>query len=108
MWKNKSERKNAENFDFVYHLKISDGIKDMGPCWQSQIILKMPLELLLHLLCIVLEKKLILNKYQNYRKKICRFHEAFIFKVLVYYSILKFHVRDYLRIYKLDWILPDF
>jgi hypothetical protein len=40
-------------------------------------------------------KKLILNKYQNYKKRICKFHEAFIFKVLVYYSVLKFHVRDY-------------
>jgi hypothetical protein len=47
--------KNAKNVDFIYHLKIFDGIKDMGPCWQSQIIYKMQLELLMHPLYIVLE-----------------------------------------------------
>jgi hypothetical protein len=63
MCKYKQNRENAKNVDFVYHLKIFDGTKDMGPRWQSRIIYKMPLELLLHLLCIVLEKYLILNKY---------------------------------------------
>ena len=24
--------KNANNVDFMYHLKIFDGIEDMGPC----------------------------------------------------------------------------
>jgi hypothetical protein len=42
----------------------------MGPCPQSQILDRMQLELLLHPHYIVLEKYLILNKYQNSRQQI--------------------------------------
>jgi hypothetical protein len=62
--------KNEKHVDFVYHLKIFDGTEDIGLCRQSQIFYRMQLELLLHPLCIVLEKYLILNKYQNSRKQI--------------------------------------
>jgi hypothetical protein len=59
-----------ENVDFKYHLKTFDGIEDMGLCRQLQIFYRMQLDLLLQPLCIVLKKKLILNKYQNSRKQI--------------------------------------
>jgi hypothetical protein len=42
----------------------------MGLYQQSQVLYGMQMELLLHLLCIVKNNNLILNKYQNFRKQI--------------------------------------
>jgi hypothetical protein len=90
--------------------KIFYGIEDMGLCWQSQMLYRMQLELLLHPLCIVLKNKLILNKYQiwKFEKKIWKFDGASNFYVLVYYGVLDFHVRNHWKIHKLDWTLVHF
>jgi hypothetical protein len=87
---------------FVYHLKNFDGTEDMGLCRQSHIFYRMQLELLLHPLCVLFKKCLILNKYQNFKKKISKFDGASNFYVQVYYSVLDFHVRNYWKIHKLD------
>jgi hypothetical protein len=93
---------------FVYHLKNFDGTEDMGLCRQSHIFYRMQLELLLHPLCVLFKKCLILNKYQNFKKKISKFDGASNFYVQVYYSVLDFHVRNYWKIHKLDWTLANF
>ena len=80
----------------------------MGLCRQSQILYRMQLELLLHPVCIVKNNNLILNKYQNSRKQIWKCDGTSKFYVLVYYSVLDFHERNYWKIHKLDWTLADF